>query len=96
VGEGCARGEWADLPWGDRFHYNFASIARDETDAGSASLAPATAYAAGASPYGALNMLGNAWEWVDAPATAPDGAEFDRYKEKLPNFYPSAVANTIS
>jgi formylglycine-generating enzyme required for sulfatase activity len=42
--------------------------------------APVDAFAAGASPYGALGMAGNAWEWVSSqyqpyPFDATDGRE---------------------
>ena len=46
------------LPWGDN-----PDPARCNVD--SKSLRPATDFPEGASPYGALNMVGNAWELVD-------------------------------
>jgi serine/threonine protein kinase/formylglycine-generating enzyme required for sulfatase activity len=78
--EKAARGaKGHTYPWGDSLRYELANI---PTDANSehAALAPAASYPSGASPYGALNMLGNAWEWVDARTSAPDGAEFDTYE----------------
>lgn len=59
--EHAARGD--DLrtyPWGDEppseIYANFNRLVGDTSRVGS--------YAAGASPYGALDMAGNVWEWV--------------------------------
>jgi len=88
--EKAARGaKGQTYPWGDSLRYELANIPGDVAASKSATLAPATAYAAGASPYGALNMVGNAWEWVDAPAQAPDGAEFNNYEKIFSDLAPS-------
>ncbi len=75
--EKAARGTDARrYPWGndlpDRRHARFAS-GYNET-------APVDAFPAGASPYGARDMAGNAWEWVSSayrpyPYRADDGRE---------------------
>lgn len=55
TGSGCAR-EW---PWGNEWDdakCNWGGDGINETT-------PVGAYPAGASPYGALDMAGNAWEW---------------------------------
>ena len=67
---------WGDLPVPDCQHAMYSSCAN-------AGLAPVTGFAAGASPYGALDMAGNAAEmvsdWYDpdyygvAPAVDPQG-----------------------
>jgi formylglycine-generating enzyme required for sulfatase activity len=44
----CLTSQWADL----------------SVDDGNTDTAPVESYAGGASPYGALNMSGNVWEWV--------------------------------
>jgi formylglycine-generating enzyme required for sulfatase activity/predicted Ser/Thr protein kinase len=60
------------FPWGNEWREDAANIPRDNDARKTASLAPAASFAAGASPYGALNMVGNAWEWVNTPALLDD------------------------
>ena len=45
-----------------------------------AKLAPVSSFAPIASPYGAFNMIGNVWEWVDTPAPL-DEHEFELLKK---------------
>jgi serine/threonine-protein kinase len=80
--EKAARGTKGQIyPWGNDLRFEFANIPRSEAATKSGRLAPATAYASGASPYGALNMLGNVWEWVDTPAEVPTGSHFENYRK---------------
>jgi len=72
--EYAARGsDGNDYPWGDDFDgelTNFCDAncpfdhADDAYDDGYAQTAPAGSYSGGASWIGALDMAGNAWEWV--------------------------------
>jgi len=72
--EKAARGTDGRIyPWGDEFdgtrlNYcdrNCESAWKDTSaDDGYALTAPVGSYPAGASPYGALDMAGNVWEWV--------------------------------
>lgn len=59
--ERAARGEtqrrW---PWGDEFDPACANTA----EAGRGETTPVNAHPAGASPFGILDMCGNAWEWT--------------------------------
>ena len=52
--------DWRTYPWGDEppteKYSNFDNLIRDTSRVGS--------YAAGASPFGALDMAGNVWEWT--------------------------------
>jgi serine/threonine protein kinase len=88
--EKAARGPDGRLyPWGNTLDYERANIPKDKPAAHRAILAPATAYPAGISPYGALNMLGNAWEWVNTRDKAPEGLDFEIYRKTVfPNLNP--------
>lgn len=75
--EKAARGELGQLyPWGNdppsAARFNFASVLDDPAEVGS--------YPNGQSPYGALDLAGNVWEWVSSvydpyPYRADDGRE---------------------
>ena len=80
--EKAARGTDGRIyPWGNVLDYTRANIPKNEAAAKSAALASATAYDSGSSIYGALNMLGNAWEWVNTRDEAPTGSDFEYYRK---------------
>ncbi|MEP7340928.1 MAG: SUMF1/EgtB/PvdO family nonheme iron enzyme, partial [Acidobacteriota bacterium] len=59
--EFAARGaDGRRYPWGNEWKQGFANA--DSSSVGH--MTDAGAYASGASPYGALDMVGNAWEWT--------------------------------
>jgi formylglycine-generating enzyme required for sulfatase activity len=98
--EKAARGESAFVyPWGNAFDgtkVNFCdeNCSFDWADKSSddhfADTAPVGSYPNGASPYGALDMAGNAWEWVadwysdtyyaGSPSSNPLGPEEGQYR----------------
>jgi formylglycine-generating enzyme required for sulfatase activity len=91
--EKAARGANGQLyPWGSQLDYALANVPRDDSAAKAAKLASAMAYESGKSPYGALNMLGNAWEWVDAVAPVPHGDEFRVYLRTFRDLVPPLSA----
>ncbi len=60
--EKAARGtDGRVFPWGDTFQEGFANLVGKE------SLVPVGSFPKGVSPYGAHDMIGNAWEWVETP-----------------------------
>lgn len=66
----AARGTDGRLyPWGDAWQPNSANAA--QTSAGR--MVPVGSYSAGASPAGALDMVGNAWEWTASSLKAYPG-----------------------
>jgi formylglycine-generating enzyme required for sulfatase activity len=82
--ERAARGDdFRNYPWGDEppseMYANFNRLIDDTSRVGS--------YAAGASPFGALDMAGNVWEWV------ADFYGTDYYKNS-PEFNPTGPATS--
>jgi formylglycine-generating enzyme required for sulfatase activity len=72
--EAAARGTSEhQLPWGDQVLERFGNI-RGGQD-GFVNAAPPGSFPKGASPFGALDMIGNVWEWVSTPITLPSLAE---------------------
>jgi formylglycine-generating enzyme required for sulfatase activity len=74
--EKAARGDDGGVyPWGDAWDADYANT----WDKGPHRRAPVNAYPQGASPYGALNMGGNVWEWTSSWLVnyAGAGMEFD-------------------
>jgi len=58
------------LPWGDNPDAARANLGAPDRKSHAE---PVDSYPDGASPYGALNMVGNVWEWVDTPAPLREG-----------------------
>jgi len=85
---------WFGLTMSDRLNFCDLECPYSWPDArvsdGYARTAPVGSYPRGASPYGALDMAGNVWEWVSdwydsaayasLPADQPSGPEQGRYK----------------
>ncbi|MEW6730365.1 MAG: bifunctional serine/threonine-protein kinase/formylglycine-generating enzyme family protein [Acidobacteriota bacterium] len=62
--EKAARGQQSYLwPWGNTPAMNLANLDGDEDSF--IYTAPAGSFLVGVSPYGALDMIGNVWEWVE-------------------------------
>jgi formylglycine-generating enzyme required for sulfatase activity len=57
-------------PWGNTF-----DTTRCNTDGGKRGTTRVGDYPNGASPYGALDMAGNVWEWTSGEADGPPGAK---------------------
>lgn len=75
--EKAARGpDGRRYPWGDEFACargnfgNFAGDGRCAEDGAPGTLVPVGSFPGGASPYGALDLAGNVWEWVADPYAA--------------------------
>lgn len=85
--EKAARGSDGRIyPWGDEFDASRLNC----SDSKSTNTTPVGKFPEGASPFGALDMAGNVWEWVSdwykpdyyhtAPSTNPQGPETGHYK----------------
>lgn len=76
--EFAARGTDGRLyPWGDAWRPNSANAA--QTSAGR--MVPVGSYSTGASPSGALDMVGNAWEWTASSLKAYPGGSLPQSPE---------------
>lgn len=76
--EFAARGNDGRLyPWGDAWQPNAANAA--QTSAGR--MVPVGSYSGGASPSGALDMVGNAWEWTASSLKAYPGGSLPQAPE---------------
>ncbi len=63
--EKAARGENGLVyPWGDGFDIARANVSPSSRSKAGMGMMPVGSFAQGASPYGAHDMVGNAWEWV--------------------------------
>jgi serine/threonine-protein kinase len=85
---------WGSGFYGSRLNFCDVNCPFDYKDAdsddGYADTAPVGSYLAGASPYGALDMAGNVWEWVadwydagyyaGSPAENPSGPDSGEYR----------------
>ncbi len=72
--EKAARGDdGRDYPWGDAWDPSYANT----WEKGAHRRAPVYDYPRGASPYGALNMGGNVWEWTSSWLKNYPGSEIE-------------------
>ncbi len=67
-------------PWGEKWIADAGNVKADEKDV--RQMAPAGQFPKGASPFGVLDLSGNAWEW-----TSSDFKEYSGGKVKLPEGY---------
>jgi len=85
--EKAARGaNGSKFPWGDQFTAGAANVSNGAN--ARRTLESVDSFPSGASACGALNMLGNVWEWVNTPAKAPAGKEFLSYKRLFRDLNP--------
>lgn len=87
--EKAARGTEGDIyPWGDS--WNSGNANASGAGDGYSGTSPVGSFPGGASPYGALDMAGNVWEWVadwygrsyyrSSPNENPTGPESSRFR----------------
>jgi eukaryotic-like serine/threonine-protein kinase len=80
--EAAARGtDGRAYPWGNNADSSLANVS-DNATLNIHTLMPVNSFSQGASPYGVLQMAGNAWEFVDELAT-PSPSALDAYAKLL-------------
>jgi formylglycine-generating enzyme required for sulfatase activity len=90
--EKAARGTKGQaFPWGGTFNPNAANLLAAAGQRGH--LENVDSHAAFASPYGALNMVGNVWEWVETSAPAPPESAFAGYTQYFRDLNPPLSRN---
>jgi formylglycine-generating enzyme required for sulfatase activity len=89
--EKAARGtNGLEYPWGHEFLAGYANVPKPGIPA---QLMRVDALPQGASPYGALNMLGNVWEWVNTNVPAPSEEGFLLYRREFKDLNPPLSAD---
>lgn len=91
--EKAARGaEGRAFPWGNQMDYSRVNLMESRTDKQHDKLVAVNSYENGASPYGVLNIMGNALEWVDR-SEIPSDQFFQENQSLLPNAKPPLSRN---
>lgn len=93
--EAAARGHtnhhW---PWGDKWLPKYAnSLAKED---GFEGIAPGGSFPIGASPFGALDMAGNVWEWISPENSSKERKKTDFYTAKGGSWRSSPKSTKIS
>ncbi len=73
-------------PWGNELRYDLMNLP-EPPNTSTAGLKPADSLPNGASPVGAVNMLGNVWEWTATPV-APDALRAEDLTHLVPGISP--------
>ena len=85
--EKAARGaNGQPFPWGNTFRPRAANLLESAGQPGHLEIVDS--HQRFASPCGALNMVGNVWEWVDTAATAPPESELPNYANQFRDLNP--------
>ncbi len=72
------------FPWGEEWIADAANVRADDND--QRQLAPVGQFPKGASPFGLVDMIGNAWEWTSNDYQAYSGGEIESLPAGFSNF----------